>query len=99
MGYPDTFEGFMINSHEKWSDFKKQEVSLAYNPLLRLKAYSILYSSSQSRSRTETLTSRSMLAECAVQTCTALLAAGERPHCLFVSDMRSLVKLLKLVIK
>ncbi|KAI9803434.1 MAG: hypothetical protein M1833_000953 [Piccolia ochrophora] len=25
MGYPDTFEGFMIESTDKWSDFKKQE--------------------------------------------------------------------------
>jgi len=27
MGYPDTFEGFQVTSHEEWSDFKKQEVS------------------------------------------------------------------------
>jgi hypothetical protein len=26
MGYPDTFEGFVIDSHDNWSDFKKQEV-------------------------------------------------------------------------
>ncbi len=26
MGYPETFEGFMIESHKNWSDFKKQEV-------------------------------------------------------------------------
>lgn len=26
MGYPDTFEGFMVSSHKNWSDFKKQEV-------------------------------------------------------------------------
>ncbi|MCJ1486096.1 hypothetical protein MMC06_006272 [Schaereria dolodes] len=25
MPYPETFEGFMVNSQEKWSDFKKQE--------------------------------------------------------------------------
>ncbi|MCJ1413367.1 hypothetical protein MMC19_007472 [Ptychographa xylographoides] len=25
MGYPDTFEGFQVLSHDKWSDFKKQE--------------------------------------------------------------------------
>ncbi|MCJ1248897.1 hypothetical protein MMC30_006118 [Trapelia coarctata] len=25
MGYPETFEGFQVSSHEKWSDFKKQE--------------------------------------------------------------------------
>jgi len=25
MGYPDTFEGFQVNSHENWSTFKKQE--------------------------------------------------------------------------
>lgn len=25
MGYPDTFEGFMVSSHKNWSDFKKQE--------------------------------------------------------------------------
>jgi len=25
MGYPDTFEGFVIDSHDNWSDFKKQE--------------------------------------------------------------------------
>jgi hypothetical protein len=26
MGYPDTFEGFMINSQADWTTFKKQEV-------------------------------------------------------------------------
>lgn len=26
MVYPDTFDGFMVNSHEKWSDFRKEEV-------------------------------------------------------------------------
>jgi hypothetical protein len=26
MGYPETFEGFQINSQKNWSDFKKQEV-------------------------------------------------------------------------
>ena len=26
MGYPDTFEGFMVEDQKKWSDFKKQEV-------------------------------------------------------------------------
>ncbi|MCJ1309899.1 hypothetical protein MMC25_003560 [Agyrium rufum] len=25
MGYPETFEGFRVKSHEKWSDFEKQE--------------------------------------------------------------------------
>ena len=25
MGYPDTFEGFMIDDMKKWSTFKKQE--------------------------------------------------------------------------
>jgi len=25
MGYPDTFEGFQVNSHDDWSTFKKQE--------------------------------------------------------------------------
>ncbi|MCJ1304232.1 hypothetical protein MMC08_007044 [Hypocenomyce scalaris] len=25
MGYPETFEGFMIHSHKNWSDFKKEE--------------------------------------------------------------------------
>lgn len=24
MSYPDKFEGFMVNSTEKWSEFKKQ---------------------------------------------------------------------------
>lgn len=24
MGYPDTFESFMINDQSKWTDFKKQ---------------------------------------------------------------------------
>jgi hypothetical protein len=27
MGYPDTFEGFMIESQKNWSDFKKKDVS------------------------------------------------------------------------
>jgi len=26
MGYPDSFEGFMINDQSKWTEFKKQEV-------------------------------------------------------------------------
>jgi hypothetical protein len=26
MGYPDTFEGFMVNSQKDWTTFKKQEV-------------------------------------------------------------------------
>jgi alcohol dehydrogenase (NADP+) len=26
MGFPDTFEGFMVESHENWSTFKKAEV-------------------------------------------------------------------------
>ena len=26
MGYPDTFEGFMIEDQKKWTSFKKQEV-------------------------------------------------------------------------
>lgn len=26
MGYPDTFEGFMIKDHKKWSDFYKDTV-------------------------------------------------------------------------
>jgi len=30
MGYPDTFEGFMIESQKNWSDFKKQEVDIPY---------------------------------------------------------------------
>lgn len=30
MGFPDTFEGFMVESHENWSDFKKAEVSSAH---------------------------------------------------------------------
>ncbi|KAF7715286.1 Uncharacterized protein PECH_005358 [Penicillium ucsense] len=25
MGYPETFEGFMVQSHEKWSDFEKKD--------------------------------------------------------------------------
>jgi len=28
MGYPDTFEGFMIKDLKKWTDFHKQEVDL-----------------------------------------------------------------------
>ena len=30
MGYPDTFEGFMINSQKDWTTFKKQEVGNLY---------------------------------------------------------------------
>jgi len=26
MGYPDTFEGFMISDQKKWTEFSKQEV-------------------------------------------------------------------------
>ena len=26
MGYPDKFEGFMIEDQKKWTEFKKQEV-------------------------------------------------------------------------
>ena len=26
MGYPDTFEGFMIKDQKKWTDFEKKEV-------------------------------------------------------------------------
>jgi len=26
MGYPDTFEGFMIESQKDWSNFKKKDV-------------------------------------------------------------------------
>jgi hypothetical protein len=29
MGYPDTFEGFMVNSQKDWTTFKKQEVRQA----------------------------------------------------------------------
>lgn len=29
MGYPDTFQGYMIHDEKKWSDFKKEEVSAA----------------------------------------------------------------------
>ena len=28
MGYPDQFEGFMVDSHSQWSNFTKKEVSL-----------------------------------------------------------------------
>lgn len=31
MVYPDTFEGFMVTSHVKWSDFEKQEVSTIFH--------------------------------------------------------------------
>ncbi|KAJ5202644.1 NADP-dependent alcohol dehydrogenase 6 [Penicillium cf. viridicatum] len=26
MGYPETFDGYMVSSHESWSDFQKQEL-------------------------------------------------------------------------
>lgn len=26
MGYPDSFEGFMIEDQKKWTEFKKKEV-------------------------------------------------------------------------
>ena len=29
MPYPETFEGFRVQTHEKWSDFKKEEVLYA----------------------------------------------------------------------
>lgn len=28
MGYPDEFEGFMIEDHKKWTEFKKKTVRL-----------------------------------------------------------------------
>lgn len=30
MGYPDTFEGFMIKDHKKWSDFQKDTVRVLF---------------------------------------------------------------------
>ena len=28
MGYPETFEGFMIKDQSKWTDFEKKEVGI-----------------------------------------------------------------------
>ena len=28
MGYPETFEGFMIKDQSKWTDFEKKEVEI-----------------------------------------------------------------------
>lgn len=41
MGYPDTFEGFMIESQKNWSDFKKKEVSpcVGQKPMAKLIFY------------------------------------------------------------
>jgi hypothetical protein len=33
MGYPDTFEGFMIKDQKNWTDFHKQEVHLTLDSL------------------------------------------------------------------
>lgn len=31
MGYPDSFEGFMIEDQKKWTEFKKHEVSPSFS--------------------------------------------------------------------
>lgn len=56
MGYPETFEGFMINEIGKYQDFKKQSVSLSSVEKSNLLTLS---SSSHKDSETTTLTSRS----------------------------------------
>lgn len=37
MGYPDTFQGFMISDQKKWTDFQKKEVFLGVDRPMRLK--------------------------------------------------------------
>ncbi|KAJ5107651.1 NADPH-dependent medium chain alcohol dehydrogenase [Penicillium angulare] len=49
MVYPDTFEGFMVKSHENWSDFQKKEVKFLQHMSLGLKSLSLIYSSSLNR--------------------------------------------------
>lgn len=48
MPYPDTFEGFSVASHEKWSDFKRTEVrhiiTLLVNETGKLIRLSLLFS-------------------------------------------------------
>ena len=58
MGYPDTFEGFMIEDQSKWTEFKKQEVKYQHL-LMRVKSVNLHYSSSQRNLKIETLISRS----------------------------------------
>ena len=59
MPYPDTFEGFQVLSHEKWSDFEKKEV-LYYSAgqLIECEDLNSRYSSNPSHSGNETLISK-----------------------------------------
>lgn len=95
MGYPDTFEGFMINDQKKWTEFKKQEVSIApspppqpsFSPLCPPtpeQALTLLPHSSHPRpSPTTTSTSKSNAVASAVPMCTASTEGGVK--CLYPS--------------
>jgi hypothetical protein len=75
MGYPDSFEGFMIESTKNWTTFKKQEVGAPRHIQHQDLTTS---SSSLSPSKTTTSTSRSSAAVFAAPMSTASLAVGAR---------------------
>ena len=90
----------MVNSHEKWSDFKKEEVS----PFAKRSSQSCvnantISSLSQSHSRIMILTSRSMLAVSAARMFIASLEGGARLHCHYALATRSLVRPSRLATK
>ena len=79
MPYPETAEGFMIESQKNWTDFKKQEVCdrLLSRPLLE-QFTDQLRSSSSSLSRTATLTLPLTPVVSALQMSTPSLVVGVR---------------------
>ena len=95
MGYPDTFEGFMIEDQKKWTEFKKKEVNKPkqnsyYNDTSVIANND--HSSSQSHSKTATLTLRSMRAVSAALMYTPSMVDGVIAQCRFVSATRSLAR-------
>ena len=93
MGYPDTFEGFMVNSQEDWTTFKKQEVrrQLLLATRSRTNEHADVFHSSNPRSSDPTTSiSRSTAAVSVALTSIPSMAAGEKPLCPFALVTRSL---------
>ena len=68
MPYPETFEGFRVNSNEKWSEFEKQEVGhRGLRECLHRARVNPVYSSNRSRLKNGILTSRSYAFPCITQ--------------------------------
>lgn len=85
MGYPETFDGYMISSHESWSGSQKQEVGSPFEPIR--KSYekvliSYLCSPNQSRSVSAMLKLRSKHVVYAEVISTPSLVAGGKPSSL-----------------